>query len=127
MTDLEIVVKWETKAQEFHQLGALVNGAALCRAILHDFASAQATEADRVASLAVAASESGYSVEHLGRMVRQGRILNAGRPGAPRIRVGDLPRKPTRKLPQGPRSDDLPGASTRQIVRAVVTSKRGER
>lgn len=127
MTDREFVARWEKQARELEQLGALVNGAALCRVILQDFTLTLGATADRVASLAEAASESGYSVEHLGRMVRQGRIPNAGRPNAPRIRLGDLPRKPSGKLPQGPGSDDLLGASTRQIVRAVVTSNRGER
>ena len=40
-----------------------------------------------------AARESGYSADHLGRLVRDGRIPNAGRPGAPRIARSHLPRK----------------------------------
>lgn len=45
-------------------------------------------------TLAQAARESGYSPEHLGRFVRLGKIPNAGRPNAPRIRRGDVPHKP---------------------------------
>ncbi len=41
-----------------------------------------------------AATESGYPVNTLGRMVREGRIENAGRKNAPRIKRSDLPRKP---------------------------------
>ena len=37
--------------------------------------------------------ESGYSADHLGRLVRDGKIPNAGRPGAPRIARSHLPRK----------------------------------
>ena len=44
-------------------------------------------------SLTEAARESGYSTDHLGRLVRDGRIPNAGRPGAPRIARSILPRK----------------------------------
>ena len=44
-------------------------------------------------SLTEAARESGYSADHLGRLVRDGRIPNAGRPGAPRIARSHLPRK----------------------------------
>ena len=36
-------------------------------------------------SLTEAARESGYSADHLGRLVRDGKIPNTGRPGAPRI------------------------------------------
>ncbi len=44
-------------------------------------------------SLTEAARESGYSADHLGRLVRDGKIPNAGRPGAPRIARSHLPRK----------------------------------
>ena len=49
----------------------------------------------RLASLTLteAAAESGYSVSHLGRMVRDGTIPNAGRANAPRIAMKDLPRR----------------------------------
>ena len=43
-------------------------------------------------TLANAARESGYSTDHLGRLVRSGKTSNAGRPGAPRISRGHLPR-----------------------------------
>jgi hypothetical protein len=45
-------------------------------------------------SLAEASAESGYSEAHLSRLVHEGRIANAGRDRAPRIRRKDLPRKP---------------------------------
>lgn len=50
---------------------------------------------DREAALTLqeAAAESGYSADHLGRMVREGKIPNAGMPNAPRIARPDLPRK----------------------------------
>jgi len=44
-------------------------------------------------TLTEAAQESGYSADHLGQLVRDGEIPNAGRPGAPRIRRADLPVK----------------------------------
>ena len=45
-------------------------------------------------TLAEAALESGYSVDHLRHAVASGQIANAGRRGAPRIRRADLPKKP---------------------------------
>jgi len=47
-------------------------------------------------SLKDAAQESGYSTDHLGRLIRDGSIPNAGRPGAPRLARRDLPLKPAR-------------------------------
>lgn len=44
-------------------------------------------------SLQQASEESGYSVDHLQRLVAEQRIPNAGRKGKPRVRRGDLPTK----------------------------------
>jgi hypothetical protein len=52
------------------------------------------TTDDMTLTIAQAAAESGYSEDHLARQIREGKIPNAGRPGAPRIRRADLPRKP---------------------------------
>lgn len=58
--------------------------------------------ADERLTLAQAALRSGYSAEHLARLVRHGRLPNAGRSGAARIRAGDLPVRPRRAV-AGPR------------------------
>jgi hypothetical protein len=44
-------------------------------------------------TLEEAERESGFSRDHLRHLVSQGRIRNAGRKGAPRIRRRDLPRR----------------------------------
>lgn len=41
-----------------------------------------------------AARESGYSKDHISRLITEGRLDNLGKRGAPRTRRGDLPRKP---------------------------------
>jgi hypothetical protein len=74
-------------------------------------------------SLTDAASVSGYTADHLGRLMRKGAIKNFGRRNAPKIRRGDLPRKPT--LPGAHASLQLVGASKRQVAQAILTS--GER
>jgi len=75
-------------------------------------------------TLQEAEAESGYSADHLGRMIAKGKIPNAGRPGAPRILRRDLPRKLSSLPAPGP-DTRLVGAGPRQIARAVVTSKTG--
>ena len=44
-------------------------------------------------TLSEAARESGYSADHLGSLIRQQTIPNAGRSGAPRIRRADSPQR----------------------------------
>ena len=45
-------------------------------------------------NLQQAARESGYSADHLGRLVRSGEIANAGRENAPKVLRKHLPRRP---------------------------------
>jgi len=49
-------------------------------------------------SIAQASEESGYTCEHLRRMLREKPVLNAGRKGRPLVRRRDLPRKAAIKL-----------------------------
>ena len=49
-------------------------------------------------TLAEAAIESGYSRDHLRRQIREGRIPNAGEPGAPLLLRCHLPRKPGHRV-----------------------------
>ena len=72
-------------------------------------------------TLTDAARESGYTREHLGRLVRDGKIPNAGRPGAPRIALKHLPRKA--HAPAEPRLAKNPGRSeysNAQIVQSII-------
>ena len=41
-----------------------------------------------------AAKESGYTPDHISRLIAEKRIKNVGRKGKPLVRRGDLPRKP---------------------------------
>lgn len=80
----------------------------------HDSEPVTLTEAARI---------SGYSADHLGRLVRKGVIRNCGAPNAPKLRRGDLPRKLT--LPRASASPKRVGASRRQVAQAILTSGNG--
>ena len=83
---------WRTQAKALRRYGGETPAVALesCAAELE----ATLRERDETTlSLTEAARESGYSADHLGRLVRDGKIPNAGRPGAPRIARRHLPRK----------------------------------
>lgn len=49
-----------------------------------------------------ASEESGYSKAHLGRLIAADRLPNAGKRNAPRIKRGDLPKKPEDTMVDGP-------------------------
>ncbi len=74
--------------------------------------------ADERLTLAEASARSGYSQDHLARLIREGRLPNAGRPHAPRIRAADLPTRRSRQnnvvVSKGPRVYD-PVADARAI------------
>ncbi len=74
-------------------------------------------------TLAQAGRESGYSRDHLGRLVRAGRLPNAGSPNAPRIRRCDLPIKPGH-LPEGKASRQIHTASKEHVVRSFVANSK---
>jgi hypothetical protein len=85
----------------------MVAGALLCEEFLLDVEALFAAEEDALLTLEEAAAASGYSVEHIARLIRQGKLPNAGRWHAPRLRARDLPRKPAAALePPGPKVYD---------------------
>lgn len=71
-------------------------------------------------TLREAARLSGYSADHLSRLLRQGRIANAGRPYAPRIRRADLPRRAP-SLPSATDNAILPTPGN--LARAVASER----
>ena len=115
-----LLANWRRHAKALRRYGGETPATALesCAAELE----ATLVERDETTfSLVEAATESGYSADHLGRLVRDGRIPNAGRPGAPRIARGDLPRKahaPAEpRLAEKPRRRDVSNA---QIVQSII-------
>jgi hypothetical protein len=89
--------RWIARRDALRQLHALVDGAELCDALLGELDTLLAASAGELLSLRQAAAESGYSPDHLGRLIREGKLPNAGRLHAPRIRRGHLPMK---QMPQ---------------------------
>lgn len=99
----EFLAKWRGEADAMRRRNVMVAGAQLCEEIVRDLEALFAAEEEAVLTLEEAAAASGYSTEHLSRLIRQGKLPNAGRWQAPRIRAGDLPRKPATNLaPRGP-------------------------
>jgi hypothetical protein len=76
----------------------------------------QATGADLL-TLQAAARETGYSADHLGRLIRTGRLANHGRERAPKVRRCELPNKTgaARRLAPGPKGPNME-ALTREAI-----------
>lgn len=108
--------RWLTRRDELRRLHALVDGATLCDELLGELDRLADDAANELLPLRRAAAESGYTADHLGRLLREGKLANAGRANAPRIRRGDLPRKPRRAVAAGPERAYDPDADARSLV-----------
>jgi hypothetical protein len=84
-------LRWRARRDEFARFQATVDGAKLCDELLAELDGALQARADEAITLREAAALSGYTVDHLARMIRQGKVTNAGRKHVPRLRRADLP------------------------------------
>jgi len=101
------LARWRGEADAMRRRGVMVVGAQLCDEFVRDAEALFAAEEDALLTLEEAAAASGYSTEHIARLIRQGKLPNAGRWHAPRLRARDLPRKPAVALePAGPQGYD---------------------
>ena len=112
---LDLANEWRARAATFREYAAESQAVALerCAAQLEEeVRERQETHL----TLHEAAELSGYSTDHLGRLVREGKIPNAGRPKAPRIARRDLPRK------TGPVAgpSDIGEIDRTQLVRSAI-------
>ena len=112
-----LLSQWRTDADNLRRRGAAAQALAL-ESCADDLERALRDRDNELLNLTEAARLSGYSSEHLGRMVRDGVIPNAGRPNAPRIRHSDLPRKVG--LPPGNKPMHIADTSRSQIARSIV-------
>lgn len=121
MTVAQLLALWVARRDEYQRVGATVDGVRLCEEVLSDLGRFETFTEEPTFKLREAARRSGYSEDHLGRLVRAGKIPNAGRPGAPRIRLSDLPIK------AGALRNSLSGLilSNTEIARAVITQQPG--
>ena len=112
-----LIARWRDEAGTLRRRGAAAQAVAL-ESCAEELETALRELDEVLLNLSEASHLSGYSSEHLGRMVRDGTIPNAGRPNAPRIRRGDLPRKAG--LPPGDEPMQIADTSRSQIARSIV-------
>jgi hypothetical protein len=74
MTRTEFIERWSARQLELERLGAQVDGGRLCREVLGDFEAVTNAEDEVLVSLEDAGQLSGYSTDHLRRLVRDGKL-----------------------------------------------------
>lgn len=88
-----LIQTWTEREQELRLNGA-EGLAQLCQRMCRELRRALEGEPMVVVTLKEASERSGYTIDHLRKLIRKGRLPNRGARGRPLVRVGDLPRKP---------------------------------
>ena len=117
----DLLVDWRSEADRM-ALRGLRESVDLMRSMADQLEAVLGRQHSEILTLREAARESGYSADHLGRMIREGAIPNAGRPGAPKIRRSAVPRKASELTKMGPTSTLR--ASKAAIVRSIADQER---
>ena len=110
----ELIDHWQARRDELDTLGAQVTAAALFDEILADIRLLLQGQGEELLNLTQAAEVSGYTADHLGRLVRSGTIPNQARFRAPKIRRADVPIRPGR-IANGPAKAYDPLADARKL------------
>jgi hypothetical protein len=113
----ELLAHWEVRRQEGARLRAMVPLETIAGEIVDALRELQAADGDELLTLEEASARSGYSADHLARLIRRGVIPNGGRLHAPRIRAGDLPRKAG--VSRGDTRCSIISSTRAQIARSV--------
>jgi hypothetical protein len=125
MTSRELPSAWRDRAEVLRRYGAAEPATAL-EAAAAELEAALHADAAELLTLQEAALEGGYSVDHLGRLLRDHPALNAGSPGRPRIRRADLPTKPGHTPSDTKRfASHLSTPSIDAIARSAIRSRGG--
>lgn len=114
---------WRTLAKELRRFGAEPQARAL-ESCADELTAALRSTAEELLTLRRAAEESGYSVDHVARLLREGKIPNAGEKSRPRVRRCDLPirsNKAAEKLDNSTENGYISG----KLFRDVIHSKYG--
>ena len=90
--DVDTALEWwgDVFALSCESLRSQVDAAALVREIVASIRSIREASLNELLSLTEAAERTGHTADHIGRLVREGKVPNAGRKNAPRVRVRDL-------------------------------------
>lgn len=112
--------EWREEAERLRQYGAEPQAQTL-EAAADDLEERVAAIETETLTPGEAAEESGYSADHIRRLVRGGTIPDAGDDEGVRVRRRDVPLKPGHRR-SGGRSPDRSAGSRARVARTVVDS-----
>jgi hypothetical protein len=115
----DLPAEWRAHAEGLRHFGADAQAKAVDRCA-NRLEEAFRQMEDEHLTLGAAAEESGYSAAHLGRLVREGKIANTGRPNAPRIARRDLPLKSESSGSTLPRQERTSDTANAQVVQSII-------
>jgi predicted DNA-binding protein (UPF0251 family) len=119
----ELVSLWLSRAEILRRHGA-AEAAHTAELLAEELEAALRAETTDTLSLPEAAKESGFSARTLSRLIRRGRLTNAGTESRPRIRRSQLPRKARPTLLTGAPVNSVTEIRG-QMARAIAHSKPG--
>jgi hypothetical protein len=93
ITPQDLPARWRERAEDLRHYGVDPPAARVWELAADELERVQRAFGATGLTLVDAARVSGYTSDHLGDLVRAGKIPNAGRPNAPLIRRADLPIK----------------------------------
>ena len=108
--------RWRERAEHLYRYGRAKAAAAIWKLAADELDEALQEQADELLNLTDASRKSGYSPDHLGRLIRDSKLTNHGARHAPRIRVGDLPRRRSRSLVENTDDGYDPIADARSLT-----------
>jgi hypothetical protein len=112
---------WRERAHFLREYGD-ANTAKLWELAAKELEAALAAHGEETLTLVQAAKLSGFTADHLSAAIKKGRIPNAGRDGAPRIRRSDLPMKRVGGPGRPARAESPQANAEREQVRRIAES-----
>jgi len=113
-----LIHRWHVEAETLENRYKDERGAFLVGRMARELEDALREHSNEPLTLEQASIESGYSADHIGRQLRDGKLPNVGRLHSPRVRRCDLPIKSSH-LRDGMHDAHFPPSKT-QIARSVV-------
>ncbi len=114
---------WRALAESLRRFGADPQARTL-EACADELTAKLQQRASELLTLHQAAAQSGYTADHIGLLVREGKIPNAGRKSKPLVRRSDLPLKPG-STPGKVEKRRATGYVPDRLFRDIITSKFG--
>jgi hypothetical protein len=120
----DLPAAWRARAEDLKHWAAADGAACALERAAEELERVLKAEAETLLTLTEAAARTGYSRDHIGRLVRTGAVANAGRKNAPKVRLGDLSAiKPKLASPLAGAYD--PDSDARGLRRSAVRSNHG--